>query len=323
LRFQISLLSVLFSAAVIHWVTSRDSTTSPHPSDDTTPSSSNPNHHQHSNNNGGIGIRRGPRVNDEQLTTLPRHAHTTAGRHHHHIRLPDDNDSINNNEIEDTKSGMRRTAARQSHLSLSTEAEEPIMVDHDGGKLSITPGSSERGEGDGEGEGEEGDSPCSSATTFQKERGGEDKNPFSIVLNTRETSTETETNPPEERDRNKERARDDGLNNEREERDSFRLPLPPPSSRRPHSSGSSSLLLSGVLLGGGLGTNTPPARNRAPSEVRVDVDYGATTTTLAEDGRDAGPEMALGNSVVIGAGGAGMEAGISERQPRSRGSGWR
>jgi hypothetical protein len=62
---------------------------------------------------------------------------------------------------------------------------------------------------------------------------------------------------------------------------------------------------------------TPPVavRGRAVSEVRVDVDYGATTSILAREGGEGmGEDVRLGNEVVIGSGsrpgtGMGMELG--------------
>ncbi|KAH6848359.1 hypothetical protein B0I37DRAFT_406114 [Chaetomium sp. MPI-CAGE-AT-0009] len=139
---------ILFSAAMIHWVTSRDSTTSPHPSDDTIPSSGTPNLHNNNNLNPGGGG--GPGGQGDELSTIP---HRAA----RNMRVSDYEDDDDNSPAT-TKS----KPTRGSHLSLNTEAEA-IIVD-DAAKMSGTPSSSSGGDDDGEGEGE-GDGNASPRTT--------------------------------------------------------------------------------------------------------------------------------------------------------------
>ncbi|KAK3293419.1 uncharacterized protein B0H64DRAFT_376327 [Chaetomium fimeti] len=164
---NLSVLVVLFSAAVIHWVTSRDSTTSPHPSDDTLPSSGTPNPNNHNACGCGLGGQ------DNELGAIP---HRIA----RHMRLSDEDD-------DKSPAATKSKTTRRSHLSLSTEAEA-IMVD-DAAKMSGTPSSSSGGDDDGDGDGD-GDGNTSPRTTTSTttttsstlhEREGTHNTPFSIL----------------------------------------------------------------------------------------------------------------------------------------------
>ncbi|KAH6622851.1 hypothetical protein F5144DRAFT_632284 [Chaetomium tenue] len=320
---------ILFSAAVIHWVTSRDSTTSPHPSDDTVPSSGTPNLHNENAGGGGCG----PGRQGDELSTIPHRAHR-------HMRLPDSDDDDNNSPATTKAKPTHRT-----HLSLSTEAEA-IIVD-DAAKMSGTPSSSGgdddiHGDGDGDGNTSRRTTTSTTSTTTDSalhEREGAGNTPFSILttepsrrVDARRTSLHRPVSPSS--------ASGHGSNNNN---DNTPTTITPPHHLHPHRHHNHNPNHPHIPTPAPTAT-TP--RNRAASEVRVDIDYGTTTTTTTTASATAADAMTphppphphfhpdggagtvqglrMGNEVVIGCGagsGSGVGAGVNARTRTGTGTG--
>ncbi|KAK0732656.1 hypothetical protein B0T21DRAFT_290836, partial [Apiosordaria backusii] len=216
---------ILFSAIVIQWVTSRDSTSSAASSDSVSGGVSRPRsqHNNHTNHR------------EEELTSINSNHHHSNGNNRQKNSLDEDKKQQPRN-----KSLIRRGLVSSTDAIVTDAAEMSVNHAEVRGDGDVSPRSTENN------------------TTCYDERDKEtSRRPYTSGSLTRTTTATTTTNAHDD---------NDGVG---------RFPrLPPP-----------------------LATST--VRHHT-SEVRVDVDYGATSLSSREIAD--GEEARLGNSIVIGSG---------------------
>ncbi|KAK4156674.1 hypothetical protein C8A00DRAFT_12430 [Chaetomidium leptoderma] len=233
---------ILFSAVVIFWVTSRDSTTT---TDDTMPSTGPHSEQPQHNNNANAG---------DELSAIP---HRANRQHHHRHRLPNNNNPNNPDPNNATKPN------NNNPNNTSTET----MV-NDAAKMACT---TDRVDADSDGS-----SPTSPSFTFRDcpppptPTSSSSKNPFRI-RSIMTASDEQQQGQGQQRATTQRKEEDEKDEKEEDEDEDEEVLSLPPSSR-----------------GGGGGGSHHHGRNRAASEVRVDVDYGATSTSIVREGEEGG-----------------------------------